>query len=72
MEEFQSDNIDLLNFINKKCLDNDDTEPKKIFFLFTKSIRNAIICTYEQQDNIQYTPCVDLIFNIFGLYTITI
>lgn len=68
MDEFQSDNIDLLNFINKKCLDSDNTEPKKIFFLFTKSIRNAIICTYEQQGNLQYTlSCVDLIFNIFWI-----
>lgn len=68
MEDFQSDNVDLLNFINKKCLDKDNTEPKKIFFLFTKSIRNAIICTYEQQNNIQYTlSCVDLIFNIFWI-----
>jgi len=68
MEEFQSDNIDLLNFINKKCLESDNTEPKKIFFLFTKSIRNAIISTYEQQNNIQYTlSCVDLIFNIFWI-----
>ena len=68
MDEFQTDNVDLLNFINKKRDDKPNTEPKKIFFLFTKSLRNAIICTYEQQNSIQYTlSCVDLIYNIFWI-----
>lgn len=68
MEDFQSDNVDLLNFINKKCLDIDTTEPNKIFFLFTKSIRTALLNTYSQQNNIQYTvSCGDLIFNIFWI-----
>ena len=68
MEDFQSDNVDLLNFINKKCLETDTTEPNKIFFLFTKSIRTALLNTYSQQSNIQYTiSCGDLIFNIFWI-----
>jgi hypothetical protein len=68
MDEFQTDNIDLLNFINKKRLGNNDVEPKKIFFLFTKSIRTSIINTYSQHRNILFTiSCTDLITNIFWL-----
>jgi hypothetical protein len=68
MDEFQTENIDLLNFINKKRLDNNDVEPKKIFFLFTKSIRTSVINTYSQHRNLAFSlSCTDLITNIFWL-----
>ena len=68
MDEFQNDNQDLLNFINKKCQTNIETEPKKIFFLFTKSIRTSLINTYNQHRNLLFTvSCTDLITNIFWL-----
>ena len=44
MDEFQTDNVDLLNFINKKRDDKPNTEPKKIFFLFTKKFKK---CCYS-------------------------
>lgn len=66
MDDFQNDNQDLLNFINKKCQDKLDISPKHIFFLFTKGLRCAIINTYVQQQNFQYTiSCSELIVNIF-------
>lgn len=68
MDEFQNDNIDLLNFINKKKLENIENEPKKIYFLFTKSVRTSIINTYNQHRNLLFTiSCTDLITNIFWL-----
>jgi hypothetical protein len=68
MDDFQNDNVDLLNFINKKTHDTYDTEPKKIFFLFTKSIRSSLISTYTQQQHISYAiSCTDLIINIFWI-----
>ena len=36
MDEFQNDNIDLLNFINKKKLENIENEPKKFIFYLLK------------------------------------
>lgn len=68
MDEFQNDNIDLLNFINKKKLENIENEPKKIYFLFTKSVRTSIINTYNQHRNLLFTiSCTNLITNIFWL-----
>ena len=68
MEDYHNDNIDLLNFINKKKQDNVEPEPKRIFFLYTKSIRTAIINTYSQQSNKVFTiSCAQLIHNIFWL-----
>lgn len=68
MEDFQNDNIDLLNFINKKCIKANALEPKKIFFLFTKSIRASMFTTYEQQKNMTLTiSCTNLIISIFWL-----
>ena len=68
MEDYHNDNIDLLNFINKKKQDNVEPEPKRIFFLYTKSIRTAIINTYSQQSNKPITiSCAQLIHNIFWL-----
>tara|TARA_B100000963_G_C22637803_1_gene678552 strand:- start:759 stop:1610 length:852 start_codon:yes stop_codon:yes gene_type:complete len=68
MEDYHNDNIDLLNFINKKKQDNIESEPKRIFFLYTKSIRTAIINTYTQQCNKSFTiSCAQLIHNIFWL-----
>ena len=68
MEDYHNDNIDLLNFINKKKQANVEPEPKRIFFLYTKSIRTAIINTYSQQSNKPITiSCAQLIHNIFWL-----
>tara|TARA_B100000575_G_scaffold252443_1_gene220429 strand:+ start:4923 stop:5789 length:867 start_codon:yes stop_codon:yes gene_type:complete len=68
MDDFQNDNVDLLNFINKKTQEKCDNEPKKIFFLFTKSIRLSLISTFEQQQQISYAiSCTDLIINIFWI-----
>tara|TARA_B100000902_G_C27109201_1_gene812700 strand:+ start:115 stop:972 length:858 start_codon:yes stop_codon:yes gene_type:complete len=68
MEDYHNDNIDLLNFINKKKQNNIEPEPKRIFFLYTKSIRTAIINTYSQQSNKGFTiSCAQLIHNIFWL-----
>ena len=68
MDDFQYDNVDLLNFINKKTQEKCDNEPKKIFFLFTKSIRLSLISTFEQQQQISYAiSCTDLIINIFWI-----
>ena len=68
MDEFQNDNVDLLNFINKKKLENLEKEPKKIYFLYTKSVRTSIINTYNQHRNLLFTfSCTDLITNIFWL-----
>jgi|TARA_B110000977_G_scaffold196396_1_gene276681 hypothetical protein len=68
MEDYHNDNIDLLNFINKKKQETVDPEPKRIFFLYTKSIRTAIINTYNQQGNKVFTiSCAQLIHNIFWL-----
>ena len=68
MDEFQNDNVDLLNFINKKKIETLENEPKKIYFLFTKSVRTSIINTYNQHRNILFTiSCTNLITNIFWL-----
>tara|TARA_B100001989_G_scaffold245460_1_gene215257 strand:- start:78 stop:923 length:846 start_codon:yes stop_codon:yes gene_type:complete len=68
MDDFQNDNVDLLNFINKKCHKKMIDDNKKIFFLFSKSIRLAIINTYNHQQNILLAiSCTNLIVNIFWL-----
>ena len=36
MEDYHNDNIDLLNFINKKKQDNVEPEPKRIFSYIQK------------------------------------
>ena len=66
MDDFQPDNSGLLEFINNKCNKTDDTELKKLIFLYTKCLRIAINNTYNEQKNINYTlSCCELISNIF-------
>jgi hypothetical protein len=68
MEDYQNDNNDLLNFINKKKQCDNEPVPNQIFFLYTKSIRIAIINTYEQQKTKSLAiSCAQLIHNIFWL-----
>ena len=68
MEDFQNDNNDLLEFINNKCLHKNDIDSLKVYYLFTKSIKNALLKTYQQQSNYYDSiSCVDLIYNIFWI-----
>mgnify|MGYP006429785025 CR=1 FL=1 len=58
----------LIDFINKKILKKDNTEPKKIFFLLTKCLKKSLLETYEQQMEINLTiNCSNLVFSIFWL-----
>ena len=68
MDEFQPDSNGLLDFINNKCNKKDDTDSKKLTFLYTKSIRLSLNNTYKEQENMEYTiSCTELISNIFKI-----
>ena len=60
--------IELLNFIDKKILDKENIDLKKIFLLFIRIMKNTIINCYTKLDNINYTmSCMDMIFPIFWI-----
>ena len=62
------DDTCLIDFIDKKTLKKDNTEPKKIFFLLVKCIKKSLIETFEQQNNAALTiNCSNLVFSIFWL-----
>ena len=62
------DDTCLIDFIDKKTLKKDNTEPKKIFFLLVKCIKKSLIETFEQQNNPALTiNCSNLVFSIFWL-----
>lgn len=62
------DDTCLIDFIDKKTLKKDNTEPKKIFFLLVKCIKKSLIETFEQQNNSALTiNCSNLVFSIFWL-----
>lgn len=66
MNTNHTDNSELLEFINSKCIKKTSIDYKKLFFLFSKSIKNSLITTYMEQKNIENSIiCTDLIYNIF-------
>ena len=68
MDDSQSDTLNLLDFINAKCNDEEAIENKKLIYLYAKCIRNAIVSTYDEQKDINYSlSCSDLISNIFKI-----
>ena len=70
MDDYQNENNDLLEFINNKCMTKKDNniDSLKVYYLFTKSIKNALLKTYQQQSNYyDAISCVDLIYNIFWI-----
>lgn len=68
MDDSQSDTLNLLDFINAKCNEDDAIENKKLIYLYAKCIRNAIVSTYDEQKDINYSlSCSDLISNIFKI-----
>ncbi len=70
MDDYQNENNDLLEFINNKCMTKKDNniDSLKVYYLFTKSIKNALLKTYQQQSNYYDSiSCVDLIYNIFWI-----
>lgn len=59
---------ELLNFIEKKKLDKDSIDLKKIFFLFLRVMKNTIINCYIKLNNVNFTSsCIEMIFSIFWI-----
>ena len=67
MSNLTKDN-ELLDFIIKKKLEPTTHDPKKIFFLFVKIIRNSLVTSYAKLANINYSiSCSEMIFSIFWI-----
>lgn len=65
-DDILNDSNEILDFINKQCINADYPDDSKIITLFSKSIKDAIIKTFEQQNDIMLTiSCVDLVHIIF-------
>ena len=68
MDEFESDTQSLLEFIDTKCNDIEEADPKKLVIMYSKCIRIAIVNVYSEQNSIYYsTACANLISNIFKI-----
>ena len=67
MSNITKDN-ELLDFIVKKKLEPNPNDSKKVFFLFVKIIRNALVSSYLKLNNINYSiSCSEMIFSIFWI-----
>jgi len=63
-----SKDIELLDFINEKKIDESTINLRNIYFKFAKIMKNAINNCYEKFKNPIYTySCVELVFNIFWI-----
>ena len=68
MDDSHADTLNLLDFINAKCNQEEIIDGKKLLYLYSKCIRNAIVSTYDEQKDINYSlSCVELISNIFKI-----
>lgn len=67
-DDILNDSNEILDFINKQCKSSDYPDDSKIITLFSKCIKDAIIKTYEQQNNIiLIIICVDIVHTIFNI-----
>ena len=67
MSNITKDN-ELLDFIVKKKLEPNPNDSKKVFFLFVKIMRNALVSSYSKLNNLNYSiSCSEMIFSIFWI-----
>lgn len=63
-----TDNLELLEFINKKCEEKEVTYPSQLLYFFCKSVKTSLINTYKEQKNINLSiSCANIISYIFKI-----
>lgn len=68
MDEFETDNNSLLEFINNKCNDIEELDYKKITSTYNKCLKTALSNVYAEQKNFNYCiSCSELISDIFKI-----
>ena len=68
MDNFDNDSNNLLEFIETKIVKKEEKDPKKMIYMYTKCLRNAITNVYNEQQSVEYAvSCCDLISHIFKI-----
>ena len=63
-----NDNLELLDFINKKCECDEVAYPSQLMYFYSKSIKTSLINTFNEQKSIELAiSCAKIISNIFKI-----